>query len=104
MLKEKILRVLKEKIENFKLLPKYIQEENSSTLNFLKEQYYSIKYLNKFKRNGIWSPSVLFELRGLKDYKSLLLYYEDYGCYIENIIGIKDLSVLDSKRNIYFKI
>lgn len=104
MLKEKILRVLKEKIENFKLLPKYIQEENSSTLNFLKEQYYSIKYLNKFKRNSIWSPSAIFELKGLKDYKSLLSYFEDYGCSIDNIIGIKDLSVLDSKRNIYFKI
>jgi len=104
MLKEKILSVLKEKIETFKLLPKYIQEENSSALKFLKEQYRSIKSFNKFKRNGVWSPSAIFELKGLKDYKSLLLYYEDYGCYIENIIGIKELSILDSKRNTYIKI
>lgn len=104
MTKYYILSQIADKVEKFTSLPEYIQRENASTIQFLRDQYRSIRVNNVVDRNSCWHPQALFEFVDERDFSSVSAYFKHKSESYVNIIGIKDMSVLDSKNNIYIKI
>lgn len=104
MKKDYILSQIKDKAKKFRSLPEYIQSENESTMQFLRDQYRSIRANNAVDSNSCWHPQALFEFVDERDFSSVSAYFKHKGESYVNIIGIKDMSVLDSKNNIYIKI
>lgn len=100
MKKQEIVNELERMIRSFKSLKKSIQKEESNVLDFLEEQLESIKDANEVSRYSLWHPQALFFFKdswGL----SVREYFEIHGTSIDNIEGIRDISVLDSYTNKY---
>ena len=104
MEKERILSVLESYMSSFKSLPQQIQDDNFKTYMFISDNHSSINAYGIVNRHSIWHPQALFEFKNQGLYQSVQQYFEMNGDSIDNIIGIKTLSVLDVKHNKYINL
>lgn len=104
MEKKIILSQLKAMLNKYKTLPLYIQKENEPIKMFIEDEYKSIKNHDKVDRETLFHPQALFEFAEVIQGESIKQYFERKGESIDNIIGVKTLSVLDSKANQYISL
>lgn len=104
MEKKIILRQLSTMLIKYKTLPSYIQDENKSIKMFIIDEYKSIKNYDKVDRESLFHPQALFEFADVIQGESIKQYFERKGESIDNIIGVKTLSVLDSRANQYISL
>ena len=104
MEKERILSVLETYMSSFKSLPQQIQDDNFNVYMFISDNHSSINAYGIVNRHSIWHPQALFEFKNQGLYQSVQQYFEMNGDSIDNIIGIKTMSVLDVKNNKYINL